>query len=414
MPSYAAFLGHQPHISIAELAAVVPGFALRTVLDKKIALFESADEIDETSFNELGGCIALARRVDNQDLSVSDVPSVLLAELSKVRGKVTFGLRTFGLQPSTVHELYRRYKMTLKEEGRSVRYVGNERKPAAAVLLHDSGLLTGKHGCELTLIQLEQELWVGRTIAAQDIDAYVKRDIDKPVRDTRAGLLPPKLAQTLLNLGSYLARACKADATETKKKKPKHEAYLIFDPFCGTGVIPIECLVRGWPVLASDVSQKAVSGCEKNLEWIRKELKILKKDTASTVWKQDATKAFALKTPPNVIVTETSLGPALTKRPAVRDAQKMVRDAEELEEKFLRNAAATLPGVPIVCTWPAWYMKTGQLRLEKIWGKLDDIGYKAVLPAGFTADNPERPSLLYRRVDQLVGREIVMLMPKGK
>jgi hypothetical protein len=36
------------------------------------------------------------------------------------------------------------------------------------------------------------------------VNAYAKRDMGKPVRDTGVGLLPPKLAQILLNFGSWL------------------------------------------------------------------------------------------------------------------------------------------------------------------------------------------------------------------
>jgi hypothetical protein len=61
-----------------------------------------------------------------------------------------------------------------------------------------------------------------------------------------------------------------------------------------------------------------------------------------------------------------------------------------------------------------WFLKTGPLYLEKTWKKLEDIGFTPVLPAGIATDNPERTSLLYHRPDQMVGREIVILLPVKK
>jgi len=194
----------------------------------------------------------------------------------------------------------------------------------------------------------------------------------------------------------------------------------VLDPFCGTGVIPLECLLRGWNVLASDDSLKAVHACERNLDWLRKEHKILKKDVTSTVWKQDARKPFPNFCHPeqgrgaNVIVTETALGPALEKRSPLKEASKLKTMNEELQEAFLRNVAATLPGVPVVATWPVWITSKGQVRLENVWNHLHEIGFRPAIPAAVDLEVTGRPTLVYRRPGQFVGREIVMLQSTRK
>jgi tRNA G10 N-methylase Trm11 len=195
------------------------------------------------------------------------------------------------------------------------------------------------------------------------------------------------------------------------RKRKKKEVYTVLDPFCGTGVILIECLLRGWNVEASDNATKAVNGSKKNLDWIRKERKILKKDVSDSVSKHDATKPFSLKTLPDIVVTETSLGPNLSKKPTKTDVKKMVKESEKLQEAFLQNATATLPGVPLVCTWPFWRLGNENVRLEKIWSALEKAGYEAVLPDETEVEDADRPSLLYQRKDQFVGREIVLLRP---
>ena len=402
MSLYAAFLGNQTLISEAELSASIPDFKAVRMIGTAILLFTSELELTNKQLARWGGIFLMAKEIGDGKITLKDIPKVLAEETKNVRGKVTFSLRAYGVQQSKVHDLYRDCKNYLKKQDRPVRYIGNERKPAVSALLKDSGVVDGKHGCELVLLGADDFFWVGRTVAVQDPDDYTKRDMDKPVRDTRVGLLPPKLAQILLNFGEWIAH-------ETNPKAKK--TLTIFDPFCGTGVIPMESLLRGWPVYGSDNSLKAVNGCEKNLEWLRKEYHILKKDTASTIWKQDATKEFDLKDLPNVIVTETTLGPGLTDKPTAKDAAKMKTACEDIEIGFLQNAAATLPGIPIVATFPVWHLKSGPLFLEKTWKKLADIGYEAVLPPGIKSESPERVSIVYRRADQVVGREIVILKP---
>lgn len=406
MSTYAAFLGNHPTISLAELRAFVPDFTVRRMIGPAIAIFDTAQTLSNKDLDAWGGIFMMAQELPGSH-SIKDVPELLHKTVSNVKGKVTFSIRSSGVDKRAIHNLYRDCKKKLTGNSIPTRYIGNEMKPAVSVQLHQEGLITGKNGAEIVLLGDDEDsfLWVGRTIAAQDPNAYTKRDMEKPVRDTRAGLLPPKLAQIMLNLGYWVAH----QQNPSLKKKIN-----VYDPFCGTGVIPIESLIRGWPIWASDLSVKAVNGCEKNLDWIRKEMKILKKDVASEVWKHDATKTFDLPVTPDVIVTETMLGPALADRPNSKDAAKYRVECDDLEIAFLQNVAQSLPGVPVVATFPCWYLKTGPIFLEKVWKKLSDIGFEAVLPQGSPSDSPEHPSLIYRRTEQFVGREIVILKPLKK
>lgn len=401
MHTYAAFLGHQPRLSIAELSAVLPSFSLLRIVDRSIAIFRTSSVLTQAEFNTLGGTVLLAEEI-SQSLSHRDVPKILTSAVEELSGKVTFALRGIGVPPRVLRDLYRACKDALKHAGHSSRYVGNERKPAATALLRDCGLLDGSEGREIVLINDKNFFWIGKTIAAQDLDAYTLRDMGKPVRDTRSGLLPPKLAQIMVNFGLFLLR-------DHRRNLP--ESITIFDPFCGTGVIPIEALLRNFHVLCSDKSEKAVSGCEKNLEWARKIGGVKKSIVKSETWKQDALKPFALKKRPDIIITETTLGPALTKRPTVKETQTFRSEAEKLEAAFLANAAATLPGVPVVLSLPVWYMRTGPLFLEKVWDAIAKVGYEPILPPDVSPE-AGRISIVYRRADQFVGREIILLRPR--
>lgn len=414
MHQYAAILGHQSHLSLAELAATIPGFAFESIEQKVVVLFSSSHPLNQDTVDQLGGTILLAERITTADVSMADIPKIMANEVQSVKKKVTFGLRCYGVSKNDIKTAYRKGKDILKNQGRACRYIGNERKAAHAAALLDADIVSGKKGAELCIVQTPSELWVGKTIGVQDIDAYTWIDMEKPVRDTTVGLLPPKLAQIMLNFGAWVVREnLPADVQKknAERKRKKKEVYTVFDPFCGTGVIPLECLLRGWNVLASDTAQKAVNGCKKNIEWVRKEKKIFKKDVSDDVSKHDATKAFSYKTLPDMVVTETTLGPAITKQITKTDAKKHCKENEKIQEAFLRNAAETLPGVPLVCTWPFWRVKNENICLEKPWKVIENLGYEAVLPAGVEIEEDANPSLLYQRKDQFVGREIVILQP---
>ncbi len=406
MHRYAAFLGIHPNLSIAELAAVLPDFQ-KGPLSGQLLMFSTAQELDQKFLNRLGGTVLIAKQITSNAVTLDDVPALLGAELKGVKGKAVFALRFTGVSPNRAKNLYRACKDKLKQQGNSSRYVGSERDPAKAIQLHDEGLLDPKSGAELLIMQPQktaeknsqdtEAMWIGRTVAAQDVKAYTLRDMEKPVRDTTVGLLPPKLAQMLLNFGTFVAG--------------KEKGVTVFDPFCGTGVIPIEALLLGWNVLASDLSLKAVNGCEKNIEWTRKTYKIAKKDVESTVWKQDATKAFELKEKPDMIVTEGTLGPPLTDRATVKDAETHCKQAEDIVGRFLTNCAETLPGVPVVMILPVWYAQKKIIHLQKVWDVITKLKYRATLPPHTDPSTEGRFSLLYRRTDQFVGREIVLLKP---
>ena len=86
-----------------------------------------------------------------------------------------------------------------------------------------------------------------RVIQVQNINAYARRDQERPARDAKVGMLPPKLAQILINLAGEL----RSGAT-------------VLDPFCGTGVVLQEALLMGYRAYGTDVSERMVEYSQRN------------------------------------------------------------------------------------------------------------------------------------------------------
>ncbi|MEK7137264.1 MAG: RsmD family RNA methyltransferase, partial [Patescibacteria group bacterium] len=283
--------------------------------------------------------------------------------------------------------------------------------------------IPGPGTSELVILRDERKgnLWIGATCAVQDIQSYTERDMGKPFRDTKTGLLPPKLAQVLLNLSlltlpselrkTLLAKNTPGGAVKSSEGRTSWEKMTVWDPFCGSGVILLEALHRRAHVLGSDKSERAVKGAEENVQWFREKLKTPRAVT-STIWKHNALKSPELPSRPTVIVTETSLGPPLHAPLAKRELSLILRETEEQEIQFFRMLATSFPALPVVCTFPVYCARDGSHHfLPRIMNELQELGYRFTYPALKDIRYTDRHSLLYIRPDQFVGREILCLLP---
>jgi hypothetical protein len=59
----------------------------------------------------------------------------------------------------------------------------------------------------------------------QDIDAYAERDFERPMRDAFVGMLPPKLAQIMLNLA--VGEEFLESRVLSLRRRPTHSSSLI-------------------------------------------------------------------------------------------------------------------------------------------------------------------------------------------
>jgi tRNA G10 N-methylase Trm11 len=125
---------------------------------------------------------------------------------------------------------------------------------------------------------------IAQTIGVQDIDAYTHRDIGRE-RSMTVGMMPPKLAQIMLNLATKGERGLQ-----------------IWDPFCGLGTTLIEAFHAGYiRLLGSDISDDMIGATTKNTT--------IFEEIHSEVFYQDARHLDTKKlTNPTVIVTEGMLG----------------------------------------------------------------------------------------------------------
>ena len=267
-------------------------------------------------------------------------------------------------------------------------------------------VVTNEHllekGAELDFLVANERIYLAKTLSVQDFEDYGRRDYQRPARLLRIGMLPPKVAQIMINLAyGSLGRASKG---------PKNA---ILDPFVGSGTVLQEAMLMGYKAVGSDISEKAVESTEKNLEWIKNRYKIpparfdlFVSDVADII---PNLPDFAYE----AIVTEGTLGPAYTKSPDEEEIKKNFKNLEKIYLAAFRVFKKILkPDKRVVIALPA-YRNRNTYRFMPIVDKIVKLGYDVVNPVPEVLRErfeflqvSSRGSIVYDRKDQFVSREI--------
>ena len=385
MKKYLAVLGRQPLISVAELEAQFGGVRL---VGAELAEFESEREPE---IARLGGTLKIAVPIEG-----ALVPWLLGRP---TEGKITLGVSDYSrratARTATAEAL--KCKRILAKRGQSVRVVPNR----AATL--SSATSFHNHLTSETKIEL---LKVGgryyRVIQVQNINAYARRDQERPARDAKVGMLPPKLAQILINLAGEL----RPGAT-------------VLDPFCGTGVVLQEALLMGYRAYGTDVSERMVEYSQRNLEWLAGARgqagtrRVAGDSGAGTgardfrVELGDATK-FSWQPPIGAVAAEVYLGPPMSTPPTEMKLKAAKQECGGILLGCLRNLAGQLtPGTPVVLAVPAWRRPNGAYERLNLLDEIEQLGYNVR-----SFKNLAQSDLLYHREQQVVAREIIVLRKK--
>ncbi len=419
-------LGRQAELSAAEIVSVLKRGKIQyspTRLGKNELIIATEDDLGDpqTLLNGLGGTIKIVKLDDQaplkdptkfkdvfQELLKTDLLVKLYGNETKKKGRWTFGLSIYapGIPKKhhknlsrVVHGIGLKIKTDLKSQNVSSRFVSARGKDLSlSSVVVRKNKLNKENGSDIVLMAAGNSVWRGQTVAVQDFEAYGHRDFGRPARNPRAGSLPPKLAQIMLNLA------------QVKSGERIH------DPFMGQATLLQEGAILGYVMTGSDSDIKQVRAAERNLKWLVKE-NIIK--SAPKVWSAQAQK-IVMDEKVDAIVTEGLLGAPHNRPLTPSQAQTQINRLNQLWLKTLQRAAGYLKdGGKIVCTWPALVKTDKSVEFLPIIDQLEDLGYRleTILPDSykFTGVNQEhsvvtkRGTLIYARPGQVVQREIVRL-----
>jgi len=364
----AFILGRSAYLSLAELSHKLDS---EKVIEVNSQFVLTGQEIPEPQafLNHLGG----TKKIVEVGIQETDI----IKMLSKTSAnKIAFGFSFYGVDKKTQNQWEKKgleIKKQLKRAGRSARFVSHREAEMSAVMIRR------EHAQDIVILPGQ----IGRTVACQDFHAYAKRDYEKPVRDMKIGMLPPKLAQIMLNIADLKA------------------GQMVYDPFCGLGSIPMEALLMNINVIASDINEEMVTATKQNIASL---------GGIAAKWEAEVNDATKNKRDDfAAIVTEGYLGPHFDRYPTEEEIGRWEKEIASLYLGFFQNISTTKP---IIICLPLLKKGENYRAVPQLKEKIMDLGYQ-LLP------NPQKdwtnktdllklgsPSMIYGRVDQIIAREI--------
>ena len=293
-------------------------------------------------FNRLGGFIRFGEIVDDLDS--------FLDQYIKKEKRVLFGLSYLGDKQQYDGKFLKRLGTELKKGFKEVqissRFLfpqGKDSNLNAAQLINNQVL---EKGFELCILKSKTEELYGKTLAIQDMEGYIERDIKRPYSDIKTGVLPPKLARIMVNLAGI-------------------KRGTIWDPFCGSGTIPMESAILGYDFLASDKDKNAIFYTSENIKWLNE--KGYTGDIRFNIFELDIFKpnkeiVKKLKNSNiSAIVCEPFMGPPQKKEMSVEYALKLLTDVKSLYTSLftLLDKEIGVRGINMVLLIPSYKTKLG-------------------------------------------------------
>jgi tRNA G10 N-methylase Trm11 len=418
---YAFVLGRYPDLSAIEILTVLNnfGFVCKKIEYSVSVLIVETDKQIEVDWliEHLGGTIKIVKIID--EISTVDMvkdfenrlktKEFFLNLLNFQDNKIHFGISFYAFAQNlnldniwSINGLkfYKMLKSALKLWNIKSGFVLLKEPSLSSVSVEKNKLI--KNGFELVFILNTEKTLIGSTESVQPFEDLSDRDYGRPQRDSRSGMLPPKLAKIMLNIGGL-----------------KEETVLL-DPFCGSGTILQEAVLEGCRnITGSDLSGKAVEDSKTNLDWLFEKNPQLKKNNYTIRLLQESIDKLQQRLAPlsiDLIATEPYLGSAKARFFELNSLEKEMEKIGKLYltaftgfTKYLKQNGT------VVMVFPVYLYQGKKLYLniipevEKIGfriKRLDDFSDLKIKMPDFKV-NP-RGSSVYGRDDQTILREIFL------
>ncbi len=393
---YVSILGRQPEISEAEIERV---FGNATPFSEHSSVFDAPKnylpDIEKLGGSQKLGQVVLDLKTTDWRRASEEVIKHYREVLASRESKVTLGISAydFDVNPREVQKIGIILKTKLKHEGLSLRLVPNQEQALSTATAHHNKLGLSENKIELLVVRGKTSTIVAESIGAQNITALASRDQGRPKRDAFVGMLPPKLAQIMINLSLG------------EKVLDSTSKLSVLDPFCGTGVLLQEALLMNVGAQGTDLSDKMVDYSKENLTWITEKYRlpsnwsVAQGDAMTTKWQK----------PIDAVATETYLGQPFSAPPSQKKLDEVRKNCNYIITSFLKNIHNQIEKDTTLCiAVPAWIDKEGYFTHLPLTNNVDKLGYevvklKSTQPSG---------KLLYHREGQVVAREILILTKK--
>lgn len=378
-------IGREFKLCTAEILKIFNGATL-VYNDRKIVILDNLkEEVAIEKLQKMWGTIKAFKVRKVLEGNFNEFPKSIFDEVKDREGKISYGvtLENTWAEYKTVLMKIKKY---LKEKGLSSRFINKDFKAITTAQIKWEKLL--KKGTDFNFVNTDEGVYFWETIWVQDIDGYSERDYSKK-RDMQIWMLPPKLSQIMINLSG---------------------GDVIYDPFVGLGTVLIEAVNWGSSkVFGSDLSDRMVETADENLK-VFKDKKSLNYNF--DVFKLNAKfieeKADILKEV-DWIVTEGYLWEVMTqKNISIDRIEKQKESLKKIYSRFFSGLKRASYKGKVVISFPFWEFKKKYFYFNE--------GYEFILENFkiekldlWNLEVAEKWSLLYKRNNQLVWREIFVI-----
>jgi len=211
---------------------------------------------------------------------------------------------------------------------------------------------------------------LGPTVWVPDTTPLRERGTRKPAPHSEISM-SPRLAALLLNLAGL------------------SPGRVVLDPFCGSGTVLAEALMRSCRCLGFDSDEKRVRDARRNLSWTASRLR----GSSFNVRVGDARNLRTImgETKVDAVVTEPLLLPALDSRPKTETAAALMEDVGDVYADALASIAEVLfPGGRIVIVVPVVMTMDGEEVTISLDGR--PLGLRLHQPGPIAFEYPVRLS----------------------
>lgn len=388
---YIAILGRQPAIGMAELEHLYGAESTRWFSEQSATVKTDSLPIERLGSTQKVGRVVFELPHGDWQRASMKIVQAYREKWSNVEGKITLGISAYGFS-TTPHDVQRTgilLKQKLKKDGVSLRAIPNQDTALNTATAHHNKLGLSSTRVEIIAVRAKNgRIIIAESEGSQNITSLARRDQGRPKRDAFVGMLPPKLAMTIINLA-----AKSTDPTDHTKR--------LLDPFCGTGVVLQEASLMGYQVYGTDLAEKMIDFSKINLEWLNTSLHTPVKstltvgDAMTTTWSQ----------PIDAVACESYLGQPFSAPPSPAKLAEVRKNCNYIISSFLKNIGSQLrPGTPLCVAIPAWKDTNGTFTHLPLVNELESLGFE---PFEFRNISPEQ--LLYHRENQVVARQLLVI-----